>query len=52
MVDDGELSVGLLDLELSGIRLHAQGVIVSKVGDHVYVCVCKPELSDIDVLFV
>ena len=34
MVDDGHFSVGLLDLQLGGRRLHAQGVVVHRVDDH------------------
>ena len=35
MVDDGQLAVGLLDLELGGGGLDTQGVVVGRVDNHV-----------------
>lgn len=35
MVHDGELPVSLLDLDVCGRRLHAEGVVVRRVDDHV-----------------
>ena len=33
MMNDGELSVGFLDLELGGIGAYTQGVVVGRVGN-------------------
>lgn len=34
MCDDGQLAVGLLDLQLGSSRRDVQGVIIGSVGDH------------------
>ena len=34
MVDDGQLAVGLLDLQLRGGGLHAEDVVVRRVYNH------------------
>lgn len=34
MVDNGHLAVGLLDLQLGGLRRDAEGVVVGRIDDH------------------
>lgn len=50
MVDDGEFTISLLDLNVGRVGLHPKGIVISRVNDHD--CCAKGILVGVSVSLV